>query len=160
MLCRSAGVSLLSRSNRMGRENLYLGDHSRRVVRKHSLLFSFFSVFPTEMSPTQPRIVPWTPEEDERLALAVSSCKFRVDSLQLSSSQEPTGGSKICWKRVATSMPGTSTGLNRVHSLIPSSAGRNNKSCRKRWLHSLDPQLRKGKSERSHASRTPSLYSV
>ena len=42
-------------------------------------------------------------------------------------------------------MPGTFAGLLRyVHSLISFPAGRNNKSCRKRWLHSLDPTLRKG----------------
>ncbi|KAF9650187.1 hypothetical protein BDM02DRAFT_3185576 [Thelephora ganbajun] len=63
------------------------------------------------MSSAQPRMVLWTQEEDERLVSAVASC-----------------GSKICWKKVATSMP-----------------GRNNKSCRKRWLHSLDPKLRKGR---------------
>lgn len=37
-------------------------------------------------------------------------------------------GAKICWKHVAKSMP-----------------GRDNKACRKRWIHSLDPNLRKGR---------------
>ncbi|KAF9780838.1 hypothetical protein BJ322DRAFT_1081988 [Thelephora terrestris] len=37
-------------------------------------------------------------------------------------------GAKICWKHVAKSM-----------------SGRDNKACRKRWIHSLDPKLRKGR---------------
>jgi len=36
-------------------------------------------------------------------------------------------GSRICWNTIAEHLP-----------------GRNNKSCRKRWIHSLDPSLRKG----------------
>jgi hypothetical protein len=44
-------------------------------------------------------------------------------------------------------MPGMFTGLlHWIYLPIPLSAGRNNKSCRKRWLHSLDPNLRKGES--------------
>ena len=117
--------------------------------RHRSIPFSsLFSVFPTEMPTAQPRTVPWTPEEDERLASAVVSCESRIVLLQLLPSHEPTGGSKICWKKVAISMPGRFTGLlHQIHLLIPLSSGRNNKSCRKRWLHSLDPNLRKGEDE-------------
>jgi Myb-like DNA-binding domain len=97
------------------------------------------------MTSVQSRIVPWTPEEDEWLAAAVASCESRAIPLQLPFSPEPTGGSRVCWKKVATSMPGTFTGhLRFIRPLISLSAGRNNKSCRKRWLHSLDPKLRKG----------------
>lgn len=37
-------------------------------------------------------------------------------------------GFKVCWRKIALSLP-----------------GRTNKSCRKRWIHSLDPTLRKGR---------------
>ncbi|KAF9647188.1 putative Myb-like protein A [Thelephora ganbajun] len=37
-------------------------------------------------------------------------------------------GSRICWNTIAERLP-----------------GRSNKSCRKRWIHSLDPSLRKGR---------------
>ncbi|KAF9780841.1 Homeodomain-like protein, partial [Thelephora terrestris] len=37
-------------------------------------------------------------------------------------------GRSICWRSVAAALP-----------------GRNNKSCRKRWIHSLNPGLRKGR---------------
>jgi len=113
------------------------------------------------MPTAQPRTVSWTPEEDERLASAVVSCKSRIIPPQLLSSHEPTGGSKICWKKVALSMPGRFTGLlHQMYLLISLYAGRNNKSCRKRWLHSLDPNLRKGEDEPFYVSRFPSLCPI
>ena len=51
----------------------------------------------------------------------------------------------------------------QVSSVFPTYllvAGRNNKSCRKRWLHSLDPKLRKGESELSRVSSHLSSYST
>lgn len=38
-----------------------------------------------------------------------------------------SAGPRICWNTIAEHLP-----------------GRSNKSCRKRWIHSLDPSLRKG----------------
>ena len=80
MVCRS-GVEFCYFPDQIvrGREKLYLGDHSRRELpRNHLFPFLYFSVFLIEMPPAQPRIIPWTPEEDERLASAVASCKLRV----------------------------------------------------------------------------------
>lgn len=53
------------------------------------------------------------------------------------------GGAKICWKHVAKSMAGM---FNRYLALLAftGGVGRDNKACRKRWIHSLDPKLRKG----------------
>ncbi|RKP07990.1 Homeodomain-like protein, partial [Thamnocephalis sphaerospora] len=55
--------------------------------------------------------VPWMPEEDNLLRLAVQLYGDKTDK----------------WTKISACVP-----------------GRTNKNCRKRWFHSLDPQLRKG----------------
>lgn len=118
-----------------------------------SILLRFFTGMPS----TQPRVVSWTPEEDQRLASAVASCESSPARAWLPLTGEPSGGPKICWKKVAVSMPGTfARPLCRTCSLISLSSGRNNKSCRKRWLHSLDPKLRKGRIRPLHVSPSSS----
>ena len=60
---------------------------------------------------TPPKFVPWTPEEDKLLTTAVAACEPRFISLNLAGpayDDDPCviGGTKICWKHVAKSMPG------------------------------------------------------
>jgi hypothetical protein len=57
------------------------------------------------------------------------------------------GGSKICWKHVAKSMSGTLNRYFYFSCVDGRGVGRDNKACRKRWIHSLDPKLRKGTSD-------------
>jgi hypothetical protein len=54
------------------------------------------------------------------------------------------GGAKICWKHVAKSMSGMFSCHLRFPCIDGRRLGRDNKACRKRWIHSLDPKLRKG----------------
>ncbi|EIN06822.1 hypothetical protein PUNSTDRAFT_71894 [Punctularia strigosozonata HHB-11173 SS5] len=61
----------------------------------------------------------WTPDEDEILRAAVE--KSRSDNFAVD-------GKKNSWQKISSCLP-----------------GRTNKSCRKRWVHSLDPTLRKGR---------------
>ena len=68
--------------------------------------FSPFLAFLTRMPSTQPRVVPWTPEEDEQLASAVTSCESGIIPAWLYPYRKFIGGSKICWKKVAASMSG------------------------------------------------------
>ena len=71
----------------------------------------------------------WTPEEDAVLIEAVTNCEsfgravHRVGDLL----ESGLAGPRRCWNTISQSLP-----------------GRTNKSCRKRWIHSLDPSLRKG----------------
>ena len=70
----------------------------------------------------------WTPEEDAVLVEAVSACEPPSDLLSSRGLLKlDLAGSRRCWNTIAQSLP-----------------GRTNKSCRKRWIHSLDPSLRKG----------------
>lgn len=74
--------------------------------------------------------VRWSPEEDEVLLFAIEQCwlpelwRFAVQALSII-----PGGPVIVWSQVSACLP-----------------GRNSKSCRKRWVRSLDPTLRKGPS--------------
>ena len=70
----------------------------------------------------------WTAEEDSILVDAVlaGTVIFRADLGCLFNTRIPAG-SRICWNTIAERLQ-----------------GRSNKSCRKRWIHSLDPSLRKG----------------
>ncbi|KZT24777.1 hypothetical protein NEOLEDRAFT_1066344 [Neolentinus lepideus HHB14362 ss-1] len=63
----------------------------------------------------------WTEEEDEVLRAAIDSDR-QTHLLRRSE------GAKINWQKISDCLP-----------------GRSNKSCRKRWIHSLDPTLRKGR---------------
>lgn len=71
----------------------------------------------------------WTPEEDAVLIEAVTACEsFGHTVCPVGYSPEfDLAGPRRCWNTIAQSL-----------------AGRTNKSCRKRWIHSLDPSLRKG----------------
>ena len=94
-----------------------------------------------------PRFTPWTPEEDRLLTEAVAACLSNLPSSLILDPDARLGGTKICWKHVAKSM----TGMVDVCLCLPilidrRRVGRDNKACRKRWIHSLDPKLRKGTS--------------
>lgn len=70
----------------------------------------------------------WTPEEDEILLSAIGQClSYHLFSSHDTLNRSFIGDSVIVWSQVSACLP-----------------GRNNKSCRKRWIHSLDPCLRKG----------------
>lgn len=75
----------------------------------------------------------WTAAEDEVLINAVNSYgQFTYPCLALSTSIV-----LIC-----TSAPGEKINWIKIAELID---GRSNKACRKRWIHSLNPTLRKGR---------------
>jgi hypothetical protein len=71
----------------------------------------------------------WTPEEDAVLIEAVTNCKSFSRAVHRASGLLKLGlaGPRRCWNTISQCLP-----------------GRTNKSCRKRWIHSLDPSLRKG----------------
>ena len=71
----------------------------------------------------------WTPEEDAILIEAVTACESfgRAVHRVNDSPKFDLAGPRRCWNTIAQGLP-----------------GRTNKSCRKRWIHSLDPTLRKG----------------
>ncbi|KAF9644387.1 hypothetical protein BDM02DRAFT_3103017, partial [Thelephora ganbajun] len=70
----------------------------------------------------------WTPEEDAILIEAVISCESfrRAVHRAVGLLEIDLAGPRRCWNTIAQSIP-----------------GRTNKSCRKRWIHSLDPSLRR-----------------
>lgn len=74
---------------------------------------------------------PWTREEDERLqqALQCQGDFFFLNHCKPGSSTHlcAVGNSQINWLEVASHLE-----------------GRNNKDCRKRWVYSLTPSIRKG----------------
>lgn len=95
------------------------------------------------MPSIQSRVVPWTPEEDERLASVVATCRSRSPS----AASFLTGTYRRFENLLEESCRFDAwfvPYLLRYIFPLSSSTGRNNKSCRKRWLHSLDPNLRKG----------------
>ena len=70
----------------------------------------------------------WTAGEDSILAEAVLvGTRPHLVYFGTVLSVRIPAGSRICWNTIAERLP-----------------GRSNKSCRKRWIHSLDPSLRKG----------------
>lgn len=97
---------------------------------------------------TPPKFTPWTPEDDKLLIEAVAACEslpfLSIPSDPLADTH--VGGAKICWKHVAKSMPGMFNACPCFVCIDRWHVGRDNKACRKRWIHSLDPKLRKGTS--------------
>lgn len=60
------------------------------------------------------------------LLSVIEQCSSSFDNGRLRMLSAITGGPVAAWSQVSACLP-----------------GRNNKSCRKRWIHSLDPTLRK-----------------
>ncbi|WWD07005.1 hypothetical protein V865_005102 [Kwoniella europaea PYCC6329] len=92
----------------------------------------------------------------------MSECEesFDCSASKLSAVRRPWTAEEDSTLIAAVNQYGSSRGPGSAWSVISKSVGghRTNKDCRKRWFHSLDPNLRKGKWSREEDEKLKKLY--